>query len=75
MTVDRSTTDRLDVGRAVFLERVLRAWEKTPPGTRFGQLLVEALDGSDSFLTVALRGVEDAQLAEAIERYVLTRAG
>jgi hypothetical protein len=64
------TTDRFDVSKAIFFERLMKSWEKMPE-KRFGQLIVEALDGSAAFLVITLRNIEDTQLAEEIERYVL----
>lgn len=74
-----STTDKHDVSRAIFLERLLKSWEKAPE-MRLGQLIMEALVGGEPskgvepFVLVTLRHIEDSQLAEAIERYVLTRS-
>jgi len=78
--MEHHTTDKHDVGKAIFLERLLRAWEKAPPETKFGQLLVESLvgdkniRGAEAFLIITLRHLEDSELAEAVERHVLTRA-
>jgi hypothetical protein len=56
-----------DVVRAVFLGRILKAWEKAPSLT-FGALIVESLAQ-----VTALDRVTDNELAEAVERYVLLR--
>ena len=57
--------------RALFLERLAKAWDKSPD-MRMGQLLVEALGMQGPFDVLALRTIDDSQLAEAIERFVLT---
>jgi hypothetical protein len=77
--MESHTTDKHDVGKAIFLERLLKAWEKAPD-MRLGQLIIESLvgekniKGAEAFMIITLRHLEDSQLAEAIERYVLTRA-
>lgn len=72
----QSTTDKHDVSRAIFLERLLKSWEKAPE-MRLGQLIIEALSAEpmelEPFIVITLRHIPDSQLAEAIERYVLTR--
>lgn len=72
------STDRFDATRALFLDRLVKSMKKAP-GMRLGQLIVEALSGTpapegvEPFVVVTLRHIEDAQLAEAIERYLMTR--
>lgn len=61
---------RLDAGKALFLSRLLKAWEKVPD-TRLGALIADAL-GHQGLLTPAhLELLSDKELIEAIERYVL----
>jgi hypothetical protein len=66
-----SSTDKFDMRRALFLERLAKAWDKEPD-MRMGHLLVEALGMQGPFDVLSLRTIEDSQLVEAIERYVLT---
>lgn len=66
-----ASTDKFDMRRALFLERLVKAWDKAPD-MRMGQLLVEALGMQGPFDVLSLRTLEDMQLAEAIERFVLT---
>ena len=66
----RSTTDKYDVRRALVLERLIRAWDKRP-SMRLGCLVVEALEMSTPFDVLVLRGIDDMDLVEKLERYVL----
>jgi hypothetical protein len=65
------TTEKFDTRRAIFLERLIRAWDKVP-GQRLGQIIVESLEMVTPFDVLALRGIDDKDLMEKIERYVLT---
>jgi hypothetical protein len=72
-----SSTVKFDNRKALFLERIARAWEKAPEGMTFGRLIVEALGfthESARFDLLVLRTLEDHALAEAVERYILTGA-
>jgi hypothetical protein len=69
------STLRNDTRRAVALGRIATAWDKKPE-LRFGQLLVLALqaDNESPIFEVTVDTIErmdDTQLAELIERYVL----
>jgi hypothetical protein len=65
------TTERFDTRRALFLERLIKAWDKTPKA-RLGQLIIEAIGASTLFDIEYIRNVDDVKLVEAIERWVLT---
>ena len=65
------TTEKFDTRRALFLERLIKAWDKTPK-SRLGALIVSALEMSTLFDIEYLRNVDDVKLVEAIERWVLT---
>lgn len=65
------TTERFDTKRALFLERLIRAWDKMPKA-RLGELITSALNLSTLFDIEYLRHVDDVKLVEAIERFVLT---
>jgi len=80
------STLRNDTRAAVFLERLAKAWDKRGDLT-FGQLLYEALGDmpvtseehdelTQQLLDVALklRRLDNNQLAEEVERFVLTRS-
>jgi hypothetical protein len=69
------STLRNDVSGAIILERIAKSWDKRRDLT-LGQLLYEALQdqiGTDQPVEVAvnLRRLTDAQLSEAVERFVL----
>lgn len=64
------TTERVDVRRALFFERLIRAWDKTIT-PRLGALIVEALDLETPFDIEVLKQISDTDLVEKIERYVL----
>jgi hypothetical protein len=57
---------RLDARRAVLMDRLMRAWEKTPSET-LGVFLFKAL--GPMFSTMS-----DDELIQAVERYVLLEA-
>jgi hypothetical protein len=59
-----------DVARAVFLGRILKAWEKVPDQA-FGAFLVHALTHASLQDMVSLAYLPDNSLAELLERYVL----
>jgi hypothetical protein len=70
------STQRNDHAVAIFLDRLCRSMLKRPDLT-LGQLLYEALQasvGADQPVEVAvnLRRLTDVQVAEAVERFVLT---
>lgn len=69
------STLRNDTSAAIFLERLAKAWDKRRDLT-FGQLLYESLQDGDQPVNAALnmRRFEDHQIAEAVERFVLTRS-
>lgn len=60
------TNRTFDSQKAVFLERILRAWEKNPDDT-FGELLYNASD----FAGREINAFNDDDLCEAVERFVL----
>ncbi len=80
------STLRNDTSAAIFLERLAKAWDKRRDLT-FGELLYEVLQEDDQFVGVddetaidshmrvalKLRRLKDTQIAEAVERFVLTR--
>jgi hypothetical protein len=65
------TTEKFDTRRALFLERLIRAWDKAPKA-RLGELIVRSLEMTSLFDIEYLRNVDDVKLVEAIERWVLT---
>ena len=65
------TTEKVDTRRALFLERLIKAWDKTPK-SRLGELIVTSLGLSTLFDIEYLRHVDDIRLVEAIERFLLT---
>jgi hypothetical protein len=67
---ERQTTERLDVRRALFLERLVRIWDEHPD-RRLGEIIVLALDMSGTFDVEVLRNVDDMSLAERIERWAM----
>jgi len=66
----RLTTDKVDVRRALVVDRLVRAWDKQP-GMRLGQLIVEALEMASASDIAALALIDDVGLIERIERFVL----
>lgn len=66
------TTDRFDNRRAIFLERLIGAWDKCPE-ERLGKLIAEALDMETPFDIEVLRGIDNIDLVEKIERLVLLK--
>jgi hypothetical protein len=68
------TTEKTDVRRALFLERLIKSWDKTPT-SRLGELIAKALDMSTAFDVHVLENIDDVDLVERIERYVLTGSG
>jgi hypothetical protein len=73
---ERQTTERLEVRRALFLERLIRVWDKVPT-LRIGELIVLSLDmaaGSAVFDIEVLKNIDDVDLVERIERWVLHRS-
>jgi hypothetical protein len=72
---ERQTTEKLDVRRALFLERLVRVWDKVP-SLRLGELITLALDmnaTSGGFDIEVLKNIDDMELVERIERLVLQR--
>ena len=72
---ERQTTEKLDVRRALFLERLVRVWDKVP-SLRLGELITLALDmnaTSGGFDIEVLKNIDDMELVERIERWVLQR--
>jgi hypothetical protein len=72
---ERQTTEKLDVRRALFLERLVRVWDKVP-SLRLGELIALALDmnaASGGFDIEVLRNIDDMELVERIERWALQR--
>ena len=65
------TTEKFDTRRALFLERLIRAWDKMPKA-RLGELISKSLDLSTLFDIMYLSNIDDVKLVEAIERFVLT---
>ncbi len=61
-------TQSTKVTRAVFLGRIAESWEKRPD-LSFGELLAAAIDDS------ALGIMSDAEIAHAIERFLLLGSG
>ncbi len=78
--MERSSTQRSDVGRAVFFERLLKAWEKRGD-LSWGEFLVgimglpalERLERLD--LLARLARMSDTEFAEAAERFALLGDG
>lgn len=68
------TTEKMDVRRALFLERLIKAWDKTP-SSRLGELVSKSLEMSTAFDVHVLENIDDLDLVERIERYVLTGSG
>ena len=67
------STLRNDTRRAVLLARIATSWDKRP-GLTLGQLLREALRGMPGIEKIEdLASLDDAQIAEAIERFVLLK--
>ena len=72
---ERQTTEKLDVRRALFLERLVRVWDKVP-SLRLGELITLALDmnaTSGGFDIEVLKNIDDMELVERIERWALQR--
>jgi hypothetical protein len=72
---ERQTTEKFDVRRALFLSRLVRVWDKVP-SLRLGELITLALDmnaASGGFDIEVLRNINDMELVERIERWVLQR--
>ncbi len=72
----RQTTEKLDVRRALFLDRLVRVWDKVPT-MRLGELVALALDmnaAHGGFDIEVLRNIDDMDLVERIERWVLHRS-
>jgi hypothetical protein len=66
-----ATTLKTTTGGAIFLERIARAWDKRDDLT-FGQLIYESLVGDHPLdAAINLRRLDDRQIAEAVERFVL----
>lgn len=61
------STLRNDTRKALFLERLARAWDKRPD-LHFGELLRNALASGPPLL---LHERTDTEIVEAVERYVL----
>jgi len=63
---------RLDVSKPLFLERLLKAWEKRPDLT-LGQIISGAvlLTSPTDMVIAHLLRIGDRELAEAVERFVL----
>jgi hypothetical protein len=60
------STLRNDTSKALFLERIARAWDKRPELT-FGQLL----DFATSAFTTGLLHATDTEIIQAVEHFVL----
>ena len=72
---ERQTTEKFDVRRALFLSRLVRVWDKVPT-VRLGELIALALDmnsASGGFDIEVLKNIDDVDLVERIERWVLQR--
>lgn len=69
---DRQTTEKLDVRRALFLERLVRVWDKVP-NLRLGELIVLSFDMTGVFDIEVLKNIDDVDLVERIERWALHR--
>lgn len=67
------STLRFEAHRAVVLDRVARAWEKTPQ-KRLGELLAHALEHA-RMLPEQLEALPDDRLCELLERAALLGAG
>jgi hypothetical protein len=68
------TTERTDVRRALFLERLIKAWDKAP-SLRLGELIVVALSMEGALDIRLLQDMTDTDLVEKIERHVLLGEG
>lgn len=70
---ERQTTEKFDVRRALFLSRLVRVWDKVPT-MRLGELVALTLDMNAThggFDIEVLRNIDDMDLVERIERWVL----
>lgn len=65
---ERQTTERLDVRRALFLERLVRVWDEHPD-RRLGEIIVLAVGIEGVFDIEVLKHIDDVSLAERIERW------
>lgn len=62
------STQRHNTARALFLERLAKAWDKRPDLT-FGELIAASVDDA------AIGIMSDVEVATAIERFVLLGKG
>jgi hypothetical protein len=62
------STARNDNRRALILERLAKAWDKVP-AFRLGELVFMSLSNAQ---IINLMFLDDSEIVEAIERYVLT---
>lgn len=67
------STIRNDTSKALFLERIAKAWDKVP-NLSFGELISKAMEEDTGWLDTPMSDYSNKQIAEAIERYVLLKA-